>query len=696
MMDMLQASRTQRGFFQPEAIIKFTTQLDREKSPVVFLDVSGSTTSDRFYWNSVADILSRLADAHDTVVYPWSSELIDLAMIVPKGASHSDVVVACNLGRIPGWGHGTNPAATVPKIKELVDAGVRDVVFVTDGQIGEREDDNVCKALRKGAFTLGSLVAYRIGPYASTSVWTAFSWCAETYRCVRVREHRDPETEVCSKAELAECIAALDADVMAIADDAFRAKFARLLHVYASNPDGDLAQEIHQRWTTWLKNLRKKERDAREPVRFPDLPEDQRAACNIVFERYDSIAVPVNHLFDELARIKPRGIEANLEPEAAGRYATSGDLPAPSLENKEFLEGSPVMVLPELAEGYEHPEHWLTMPVYMGLPPKIVRYSMAMGDMVIVPDERFSGHNRLVVAHALCRGKAIGSWILWLAGALLSLPRDLRDPVVSDYVIQLLSTLDYSFTLGGLDVDKPKGNVFDAFRYSIGKTTHDASVGDGDLVAATFMLRRRIEMLELQVPDRNLLAEFRDVLEVADFVRSPAVAGCKGPDGKIRRSTLKYVEYLPLDGAPGVYLDSLVNKVPRALKLPKIQKAKGLTDNGKIPLDPKTFKHDFDHGFTHSSYLELCRAQDKVPLPLYAIARRMTVELGRFPTWQELIAAGAKKMANLTGSKVVSSDIVHGAQITLAEFADVVRENYDGDESKAVAAIASTLQKNVA
>lgn len=687
MMDMLQASRAQTGFFQPAAIIKFTTQLD--KSPVVFLDVSGSTTSDRFYWNSVANILSRLAEAHDTVVYPWSSELLDRAMIIPKGATHSDVVVACNLGRVPGWGHGTNPASTVPKIKELADSGVMDVVFVTDGQIGEREDDNVCRALRTGAFTLGSLVAYRVGPYASTSVWTAFSWCAETYRCVTLREDRDPETVTCNKADLAECIAALDAEVMTIADDAFRAKFAQLLHVYASNPDGDLAKEIHKRWTTWMKALRKKERDLRKPVRFEGLPEDQRAACKIVFERYDSIAVPVNHLFDELARIKPRGIEANLEPEAAGRYATSADLPAPTLENKEFLEGTPVMVLPSLAEGYEHPEHWLTMPVYMGLPPKIARYSMDMGDMVIVPDERFSEHNRLVVAHAMCKGKAIGSWILWLAGALLSRPRDLRDPIVADYVIQLLSTLDYSFTLGGLDVDKPKGNIFDAFRYSIGKTMHDVANGDGDLVAATFMLRRRIEMLELQVPDRDLLAEFKDVLEVADFVRSPAVAGCKGHDGKIRRSTLKYVEYMPVDGAPGVYLDVLVAKAPRALRLPKIQKAKGLTDNGTVPLDPKTFKHDFEHGFTHAKYLELCKAEDKVPLPLYAIARRMTVSLGRFPTWPELVAAGAKKMANLTGSKVVSEDVVAGARITLAEFRDIVREHYDGDEVKAVDAIAS-------
>lgn len=693
MMDMLQASRTQRGFFQPEAIIKFTTQLDRDTSPVVFLDVSGSTTSDRFYWTSVAEILSGLAQSHDTVVYPWSSELIDRAMIVPKGASHSDVFVACNLGRIPGWGHGTNPATTVPKIKELADSGVRGVVFLTDGQIGEREDDNVCIALRKGAFTLASLKAYRIGPYASTSVWTAFSWCAETYRCVTLVENRDPETVSCNKGELAECIAALDADVMAIADDAFRAKFAQLLHVYASNPDGDLAKEIHKRWTTWLKDLRKKERDLRKPVRFEDLPEDQRAACKVVFERYESTAVSVNHLFDELSRIKPRGIEANLEPEAAGRYATSGYLPAPTLENKEFLEGTPVMVLPELAEGFEHPEHWLTMPVYMGLPPKIVRYSMAMGDMVVVPDERFSGHNRLVVAHALCRGKAIGSWILWLAGALLSLPRDLRDPEVEDYVIKLLSTLDYSFSLGGLDVDKPKGNVFDAFRYSIGKTMHEVSIGDHDLVASTFMLRRRIEMLGLQVPDRDLIGEFKDVLEVADFVRSPAVALCKGHDGKIRRSTLQFVEYLPVDGAPGVYLDVLVHKVPRALKLPKIQKARGLTDNGEIPLDPRTFRHDFEHGFTYASYLELCKAQDKVPLSLYAIARRMTVALGRFPTWPELVAAGAKKMANLTGCKVVSEDIVHGARITLAEFEDIVREHYHGDETKAVAAIAESLQK---
>lgn len=692
MMDMLQDSRAQSGLFQPPTGVTFASKLHHPdiSSPVVFLDVSGSTTSDRFYWKSVADILSGLAKANATVVFPWSSELIDRAMIVPKGASHADVFVACNLGRVPGWGHGTNPAATVPKIKELVDAGVKDVVFVTDGQIGEREDDNVCRALRKGSFALASLVAYRVGPYASTSVWTAFSWCAETYRCVTLREHEDPETVTCNKAELAECIAALDADVMAIADDAFRAKFAQLLHVYASNPDGDLAKEIHKRWTTWMKTLRKKERDARKPLRFEGLPEDQRAVCKIVFERYESTVNPVNHLFDELARIKPRGIEANLEPEAAGRYATAGDLPAPTLENKEFLEGSPVMVLPQLAEGYEHPEHWLTMPVYMALPPKIVRYSMAMGDMVIVPDDRFSGHNRLVVAHALCRGKAIGSWILWLAGALLSLPRELRDPEVSDYVIQLLSTLDYSFSLGGLDVDKPKGNVFDAFRYSIGKTMHDVS--DGDLVAATFMLRRRIEMLELQV-GRDLIVEFKDILDLADFVRSSAVAGCKGADGKIRRSTLKHVEYMPVDGAPGVYLDVMVRKVPRALKLPKIQKAKGLTDNGTVPLDPKTFKHDFDHGFTHASYLELCKAQDKVPLPLYAIARRMTVALGRFPTWPELVAAGAKKMANLTGRKVVSEDIVAGARIPLAEFRDIMREHYDGDEAKAVAAIAASLQK---
>jgi hypothetical protein len=691
MMDMLQASRTQRGFFQPEAIIKFTIQLDGDTSPVVFLDVSGSTTSDRFYWTSVAEILSGLAQSHDTVVYPWSSELIDRAMIVPKGASHSDVFVACNLGRIPGWGHGTNPAATVPKIKELADSGVMDVVFVTDGQIGEREDDNVCIALRKGAFTLESLKAYRIGPYASTSVWTAFSWCAEKYECVTLVENRDPDTVSCDKAELAECIATLDADVMALADDAFRAKFAQLLHVYASNPDGDLAKEIHKRWTTWLKNLRKKERDLRKPVRFEGLPKDQRAACKIVYDRYDSIDVPVNHLFDELARIKPKGIEANLEQEAAGRYVTSADLPAPSLENKEFLEGTPVMVLPVMAEGYEHPEHWLTMPVYMGLPPKIVRYSMAMGDMVVVPDERFSGHNRLVVAHALCRGKAIGSWILWLAGALLSTPRDYRDPEVADYVIQLLSTLDYSFSLGGLDVDKPKGNVFDAFRYSIGKTMHEVSNGDGDLVAATFMLRRRIEMLELQI-GRDVIGDFKDLLDLADFVRSPTVAGCKGHDGKIRRSTLQYVEYMPVDGAPGVYLDVIVNKVPKALRQP-IYKAKGLTDNGEIPLDPKTFKHDFEHGFTHAKYLELCMQQDKVPLPLYAVARRMTVALGRFPTLPELVATGAKKMANLTGSKIVSENIAAGARITLGEFQGIVREHYDGDETKAVAAIAESLQK---
>jgi hypothetical protein len=673
MMDMLQASRA--------AI----------KSPVVFLDVSGSTTSDKFYWKSVVDILSGLADSHDTVVYPWSSELIDKVMVVPKGASRAYVHDACNLGRLPGWGHGTRPAVTVPKIKELADAGVKDVVFVTDGQIGEHEDDDVCKALRKGAFALASLTAYRVGPYASTSVWTAFSWCAETYRCVTLVQDRDAETVACSKAELAECIAALDADVMTIADDGFRSKFAQLLHVYASNPDGDLAKEIHKRWTTWTKSLRKKERDLRKPVRFLDLPEDQRAACKIVFERYEKAAVPVNHLFVELSRIKPRGVEANLEPEAAGRYATAGDLPAPTLENKEFLEGTPVMVLPELAEGYEHPEHWLTMPVYMGLPPKIVRYSMDMGDMVVVPDERFSDHNRLVVAHALCRGKAIGSWILWLAGALLTRPRDMRDPVVTDYVIQLLSTLDYSFSLGGLDIDKPKGNIFDAFRYSIGKTM-DVVNGDGDLVAATFMLRRRIEMLELQVPDRDLIGEFKDLLEVADFVRSSVVAGCKGPDGKIRRSTLLHVAYLPVDGAPGVYLDVVVHKVPRALGGTPNWKAKGLAANGTASLDPKTFKHDFEHGFTHASYLEMCKAQDKVPLPLYAIARRMTVAHGRFPTCQELVAAGAKKMANLTGNKVVSEDIVSGARITLADFQDVVREHYDRDESKAAAAIAKSLQ----
>lgn len=675
---------------KPVQTVRFVGGVDVRdiNAPVFFLDVSGSTTGDRYYWKCVSEIVAEKAEQGETFVYAWSSSLLDEVVVVSKGCSHEDVHAALDMGSRDRWGMGTRPSVTIPKMKELAAAGVRDIVFVTDGQIGPCDDREACDALRKGdGLSLNSLEGIAIGPFASTSVWTAFSWCADKYSCARYIDGHDPVVVGCSKADLDECIEALNADIMAIADASFRARFETLLQVYASNPDGDLAKKVHVYWTVWMRELRKKQRDLIKPVRFEDLPDDQLAACRLVHERCETTPVATNALFEELERIKPRGIEANLEQETVGRYVTSADLPVPKLDDKDRLLGKTIMMLPLCIR--DHPDHVLTMPAYFEGAGRVEAYSADMGDTVIVPEETYSKHNRLVVVHRLCRGKAVGNWILWLAGAVLSTPEDGRSPEVTAYVVSLLNCLDYSFSLGGLDVDKPKGNVFDAFRYSIGKSMDAVTNGDGDLMAATFMARRRIEMLELQV-GRSLSGDFADVLELADFVRDPKVSTAfRGPDNKIRRSTLEHVAYVPVDGVHKVYLDAIRDDiaVPRIIGTPAVVKAKGLSDHvGQF--DPRTFKHvDFDRGFTHAAFLELCERQGMVPLPLYSIARRLTVSLGRFPTQAELVAAGAKKMARLTGRKVVSEEIRLASLTALLEFEEIVQKHYGGDHAEAVRAI---------
>lgn len=677
---------------KPVPAVKFTDRVDISaiKTPVFFLDVSGSTTGIEHYWKCVSEIVANKAESGETFVYAWTSYLLDEVAVVSKGCSYEDVYAALNMGSRNRWGMGTSPCVTIPKMKELAAAGVRDIVFVTDGRIGMCDDRAACDTLRTGdGLHLNSLEGVAIGPYASTSVWTAFSWCAEKYSCTRYIDGHDPVVVSCSKADLDECIEALNTDIMAIADPGFKTRFETLLQVYASNPDGDLAKKVHVYWTVWMRELRKKQRDLLKPVRFEGLPDDQPAACRQVYERYESTPVVTNTLFEEMERIKPRGIEANLEPASVGRYVTSEELPSPKLEDKAGLLGKTVMMLPLCMN--DHPDHVLTMPAYFENAGRVEAYSADMGDMVIVPDESHSKHNRLVVVHRLCRGKAIGNWKLWLAGAVLSTQRDLRSPEVTSYVVSLLNALDYSFSLGGLDVDKPKGNVFDAFRYSIGKSIDAVANGDGDLLAATFMARRRIEMLELQV-GRDLQGDFADLLEMADFVRDPRVLHVfRGPDNKIRRSTLENVAYTPVDGAPGIFTDALRDDIVVPLTLtPSAVKAKGGLTSHVSEIDPRTFKHvDFDRGFTHAAFLELCKEQDKVPLPLYSIARRLTVSLGRFPTQAELVAAGVKRMAHLTGCKVVSEEIRLAALTALVEFEDVVQKHYGGDHAEAVRAIAA-------